>query len=131
MARDVGWREMRDGGSETGLPRAGRPTARTWSTPTLSTTIALPQGNHEPQDSDVVCIKSAPADAHGWHSAIMTYNEENGAFPPQTLYRVREIVPAGTRILPSGPSGDGIGDSWDAAMPQDCGASRELDVVGM
>lgn len=59
-------------------------------------------------DSDVVCFESAPDDEHGAHAAIptawskSTHMLENGVFPPNTLYRLKEVKQPGEWEAPGG-----------------------------
>ena len=40
------------------------------------------------EDSPIVCFESAPDDEHGAHAALLTYSDETGAFPPNTMVRL-------------------------------------------
>tara|TARA_B110001452_G_scaffold238092_1_gene218368 strand:+ start:69 stop:1718 length:1650 start_codon:yes stop_codon:yes gene_type:complete len=57
---------------------------------------------YEDRDSDVVAFDSALDDEHGSHSAILTTIDERGCFPPNTLFRLREILEPGTWEAPGG-----------------------------
>ena len=50
---------------------------------------------HEAQDSDVVCFEPMGTDVHGVHAAVMV-SEHQGAFPPNTLFRLKKVEAAGT-----------------------------------
>ena len=54
------------------------------------------------QDSDVVGFVSRVEDESGIHSAILTYNDQTGAFPPNTLFRLQEVKAPGTWEAPGG-----------------------------
>jgi hypothetical protein len=58
-------------------------------------------GRIELMDSDVVCFVSAPDDEYGAHSAVATTSARNGAFPPNTWFRLLEVVEAGAWEAPS------------------------------
>ena len=53
-------------------------------------------------DSDVIGFESAPDDEQGSHAAIVLDTEEKGSFPPNCLFRLREVVPAGQWEAPGG-----------------------------
>ena len=55
----------------------------------------------EAVEADIVCFEPQPDDEHGAHSAVM-FADEYGAFPPHTLFRLREICEAGTWEGPGG-----------------------------
>ena len=55
----------------------------------------------EAVEADIVCFEPQPDDEHGAHSAVM-FADEYGAFPPHTLFRLREIREAGTWEGPGG-----------------------------
>ena len=57
------------------------------------------QETYEVQDSAVVCFESGPPSADSLHSAIMV-SEEQGFFPPNTLFRLKSISPS--FIAPNG-----------------------------
>ena len=46
------------------------------------------------QESDVVCFETADDDEFGCHSPVMT-SKESGVFPPNCLFRLKQVVPAG------------------------------------
>ena len=54
-----------------------------------------------PQHSDVVCFVSFADDEHGAHSAIIT-SDTSGDFPPNTLFRLKNVVEAGGWEAPGG-----------------------------
>lgn len=54
------------------------------------------------EDSDVVGFMSRPEDSNGAHTAVMTYNDQTGAFPPNTLFRLKEVRMPGTWEAPGG-----------------------------
>lgn len=43
-----------------------------------------------------------PMDKVGPHSAVMTYTDQTGAFPPNTLFRLKEVKEPGTWEAPGG-----------------------------
>ena len=49
---------------------------------------------YELMDGDVVCFESALTDTTGVHAAVMI-DDFGGALPPNTLYRLKRVVPAG------------------------------------
>ena len=49
-------------------------------------------------DSPVVAFESAPTDAHGAHAAVMTA-QHSGHFPPNTLFRLKYMVPKETGFV--------------------------------
>ena len=53
------------------------------------------------QDSPIVCFESRPDDEHGAHSAVET-SHGCGGFPPNTLFRLKEVKAAGTWEAPGG-----------------------------
>jgi len=53
-----------------------------------------------PMDCDVVCFDSAPQDERGHHSAILLSSEERGAFPPNTMFELKEVCEPGTWECP-------------------------------
>ena len=55
----------------------------------------------EVQDSDVVCFEPALDDDMGSHAPVMV-DAYSGAFPPNTLFRLKEVVPAGKWTAPNG-----------------------------
>ena len=55
-----------------------------------------------PEDSDVVGFVSCVQDDEGAHSAILTYSDKTGAFPPNTLFRLKEVKPPGGWEAPGG-----------------------------
>ena len=55
-----------------------------------------------PVDSDIVGFISRPKDAFGAHSAVLTYSDRTGSFPPNTLFKLREVREAGTWEAPGG-----------------------------
>ena len=54
-----------------------------------------------PYDSDVVCFESAAEDTHGVHAADIV-SEDQGAFPPNTLFRLKSIDEKGSWKAPNG-----------------------------
>ena len=56
----------------------------------------------ELRTSDVICFESQPDDEHGAHSAIALGTEERGAFPPNTLFRLKKIEGPGEWEAPGG-----------------------------
>jgi hypothetical protein len=54
------------------------------------------------EDSDVVGFESRPSDDIGVHTMVSTYTLLSGTFPPNTLLRLRKIVPAGQWEAPGG-----------------------------
>ena len=54
------------------------------------------------EDSDIVGFSSMAADEDGDHSAVLTYTDYTGAFPPKTLFRLQRIVEAGMWMAPNG-----------------------------
>ena len=56
---------------------------------------------YTPVDSDVVCFVSSAADDVGHHEALMTA-ADLGSFPPNTLYRLVEVIEAGGWLAPGG-----------------------------
>ena len=71
----------------------------------FSVTTTNPQDSTQfllvPQDSDVVCFVSMPDDEHGAHSAIVTA-DSSGDFPPNTLFRLKNICDPGGWEAPGG-----------------------------
>ena len=60
-------------------------------------------GRNELQDSDIVCFESAGPSQQGLHSAIMLdVARLNGAFPPNTLFRLKSVRAPGTWDAPGG-----------------------------
>lgn len=60
-------------------------------------------GQHEVQDSDIVCFESAGPSQQGLHSAILLDAVRlNGAFPPSTLFRLKSVHTPGTWEAPGG-----------------------------
>ena len=55
---------------------------------------------YESVDGDVVCFELLATDDLGFHMPVMT-NDFTGAFPPNTLYRLKAIVPAGEWECPA------------------------------
>ena len=55
-----------------------------------------------PEDSPIVGFLSNPQDTEGAHSAVLTYTDMTGSFPPNTLFRLREVREAGTWKAPGG-----------------------------
>ena len=55
----------------------------------------------EPQESDVIGFESAPNDEHGAHAPVLT-SSTAAAFPPDTIYRLKEIKAAGEWEAPNG-----------------------------
>jgi hypothetical protein len=55
----------------------------------------------EAVDAAVVCFESAPDDEHGAHAAVIVANHY-GAFPPNTLFRFKTVMEAGTWEGPGG-----------------------------
>lgn len=61
------------------------------------------QLQYVPQDSDVVRFESAADNEHGAHTAIMINDETGeGVFPPNTLFRLKEVYAPGTWSAPGG-----------------------------
>ena len=54
------------------------------------------------QNSDVVCFESAPADDEGLHAAVMFGDGPRGAFPPNTLFELKEERGPGEWEAPNG-----------------------------
>lgn len=54
------------------------------------------------QDSDVVGFVSRVEDESGIHSAVLTYNDKTGAFPPNTLFRLQHVKEKGEWEAPGG-----------------------------
>ena len=54
------------------------------------------------EDSDVVCFVSRPEDEIGAHSAVLTYTDQTGVFPPNTLFRLQEVKKPGSWEAPGG-----------------------------
>ena len=52
-------------------------------------------------DSDVVGFVNAPTDEHGFHSGLQVARS-SVAFPPNTLFRLKEVVAAGEWVAPGG-----------------------------
>ncbi len=52
--------------------------------------------------SDVIGFISQPDDSHGAHAAILTDADDRGCFPPNCLFRLHSIVPAGAWEAPGG-----------------------------
>eukprot|EP00966_Prymnesium_polylepis_P098392 2278515-Prymnesium_polylepis.1 len=52
------------------------------------------------EDSPVVGFVSRDEDATGAHSAVLTYTETTGMFPPNTLFRLKEVKEPGTWRAP-------------------------------
>ena len=59
------------------------------------------RAGYTPVDSDVVCFVSSAADDVGHHEALMTA-ADLGSFPPNTLYRLVEVIAAGAWEAPGG-----------------------------
>ena len=57
---------------------------------------------YDPVDSDVVGFESAADDENGCHSAIILEDDEHGAFPPNTLFRLKRVIEAGFWEAPGG-----------------------------
>ena len=57
---------------------------------------------YEQEDSDVIAIDSAPDDDHGAHAAIMV-SKTDALFPPNTLFRLKEILQPGEWEAPQAP----------------------------
>lgn len=55
---------------------------------------------HETQDSDVVCIETSDDDEFGCHSPVMT-SATSGVFPPNCLFRLKDVLAAGTWEAPA------------------------------
>jgi hypothetical protein len=53
-------------------------------------------------DSDIVAFESLSDDSDGSHCAILLDNNERGAFPPNTLFRLKEVIPKGEWLAPGG-----------------------------
>jgi len=51
--------------------------------------------------SDVICFESAADDEHGAHAAVVT-SPDSGDFPPNTLFRFKEVKAPGTWQAPGG-----------------------------
>jgi len=60
---------------------------------------------YEHRDGDVICLESAPDDENGCHSAILLEHDQKGAFPPNTLFRLKEVRAAGQWEAPPASSG--------------------------
>ena len=75
--------------------------------------------------SDVVCIEASPADATAFHAAVMI-NELFGALPPNTLFRLKRIVPPGAwevdGVVVGGDAGAGAGAATAAATAAGAGS---------
>lgn len=54
------------------------------------------------EPSDVVCFVSRSGDAFGCHCAVLTYTDMTGAFPPNTLFRLKEVKQPGSWEAPGG-----------------------------
>ena len=54
------------------------------------------------EPSDVVCFVSRAEDAFGSHCAVLTYTDMTGAFPPNTLFRLKEVKQPGSWEAPGG-----------------------------
>ena len=53
-------------------------------------------------ECDVIAFESLPSDDTGMHSAVLCENDERGAFPPNTLFRLKKIHAPGTWAAPGG-----------------------------
>jgi len=53
------------------------------------------------KNSDIICFESAPDDEHGAHSAVET-SHSSGDFPPNTLFRFKEVREPGSWEAPGG-----------------------------
>ena len=67
----------------------------------------------EVMDSDIVCFESAPDDALGAHSAVLTTTPRNGVFPPNCQFKLKEVkgpgewkAPLASRVGDSSTSDD-------------------------
>jgi hypothetical protein len=56
----------------------------------------------ELRDSDVVCFESFPDDEFGCHAAVLTTSDLIGAWPPNTLFSLTEVLEPGTWEAPGG-----------------------------
>ena len=54
------------------------------------------------ENSDIVGFISSASDELGAHSAVLTYTDYTGAFPPKTLFRLQRIIPPGEWMAPNG-----------------------------
>ncbi|KAL1521882.1 hypothetical protein AB1Y20_021533 [Prymnesium parvum] len=54
------------------------------------------------EPSDIVGFTSTSEDEHGAHSAVLTYTDQTGVFPPNTLFRLKKIMQAGEWEAPGG-----------------------------
>ena len=59
----------------------------------LEWTATCTEGDGRP--ADVVCFEPMGTDVHGVHAAVMV-SEHQGAFPPNTLFRLKKVEAAGT-----------------------------------
>jgi len=60
------------------------------------------QEEYVSHECDVIAFESLPSDDTGMHSAVLCENDERGAFPPNTLFRLKKIHAPGTWAAPGG-----------------------------
>ena len=60
----------------------------------------------------MVGFVSRAEDESGAHAAVLTYTDLTGAFPPNCLFRLQEVIPAGKWEAPGGVCILSIGCSW-------------------
>lgn len=58
--------------------------------------------DYKPQNSDVIAFDSAPDDENGAHSTIITTSNKQACFPPNTQFRLKEILGPGEWESPGG-----------------------------